>query len=183
VRQADVLDRQTLEVWEWWQARRHQRDTLRDGFRWGWTGLQLGAAWGITSRQGARDMLDRLDALLSGQRPDEKLAREERRRQRRDLHAADPRADWLARHHTAMNDTADAMLSAATALEVADREWLDELAIDREEGWTPASVTVLRESIAEVRTSRGFIVLPIGGPMEQLLVRADRLVGEFVGLG
>lgn len=183
VRQADVLDRQTLEVWEWWQLCQRQRDSLRDGFRWRWTGRQLGAAWGITSRQGARDMLDRLDVLLSGQRPDEKLARAERRRERADLRAADPRAAWLARHRDTLNEVADVLLAAAVDLAVADREWLDELAVDREDGWTPASVTVLRESIGEIRTSRGFLDLPEGGTVNRVLVRADRLVVEFVGLG
>jgi hypothetical protein len=72
---ADTLDGLVLSVWLWWEDRRRERALLRRGLHLGLTLGELGTPLGISSPQGLRDRLDRLDALLAFDRPDEKLTR------------------------------------------------------------------------------------------------------------
>ncbi len=75
----DTLDGLTLQSWLWWEDRRRERALLRRGLRAGLYLREMGTPLGITTHQGVRDRLDRLDALLARDQPDEKLTRAARR--------------------------------------------------------------------------------------------------------
>ncbi|WP_308820175.1 hypothetical protein [Pseudonocardia alni] len=128
------------------------------------TALELGAPLGIRTRQGVRDRLDRLDALLVHDRPDEQLTRESRRSAR----DRDARQVWI-------DDNLDrirAVLAGLVAqvgrlwgqaeddsscrsegpLDEDIREWLAELTIDyRDNVITPATFAVAGLLIGCVR--------------------------------
>lgn len=103
----DCNDALILHAWCWWDERRRERALLRRGLALAVTATELGSALGIRSRQGVRDRLDRLDALLTHDRPDEQLARASRRAQ----HARGGQQQWLHDHH----DQARAVLTALVA--------------------------------------------------------------------
>lgn len=181
VRQADVADSLTLGVWLWWEDRRRLRATLRSGRNLGLFLTQLGAFLGIRTAQGTQDLIDRLDALLLHDRPDEKLTREARR-----VAAADQdgsRSAWIELHRDELHDITGQLLTAATRYQVEDREWLDELAVDHMEGrYTPASMVLLGLAAAEVRTATTVTELKTAHAVHRVLATAERLRSEFARL-
>jgi hypothetical protein len=188
VRRADVINRETLQVRLWWDDRARERDTLIDGIRWGWTQRELGGPLGISTAQGFRDRLDRLNMLLDGHRPDEKLARDARRAARVTKGVeGDVRARWLAEHRRALRTAAAGVLDVADRVGVTCRDWLDELAADLEaDAWTPGSIAVLGLAVADVRSDLTFAALSelertrtYGGPLRD----ADELRSGFAGFG
>lgn len=74
VLQADVCDALTLNNWLWWEDRRRELHFLKAGGDRGLFLSQLGAQVGV-GKQGVLDRIDRLEALLRHDRPDEKIAR------------------------------------------------------------------------------------------------------------
>jgi hypothetical protein len=183
VRSADAVDRITLTVWLWWDDRRRERDALRDALHL-LHASQVGAALGMTTRQGARDRLDRLDALLRYDRPDEKLTRDARREAASLARHGDARAAWIATHHVALDDAATRLLDAADRHQVAEREWLDELAADQARGaWTPGSIGVLGLAITEIRTAPTVLALPGHHTVFRALAAADRIRADFARIG
>ncbi|WP_226367317.1 hypothetical protein [Pseudonocardia sp. ICBG162] len=103
----DCNDALILHAWCWWDERRRERALLRRGLALAVTATELGSALGIRSRQGVRDRLDRLDALLVHDRPDEQLARASRRAQ----YDRGAQQRWLHDHHV----QARAVLTALVA--------------------------------------------------------------------
>lgn len=183
VRSADAVDRITLTVWLWWDDRRRHRDVLRDALRL-LPASQVGAALGLTTRQGARDRLDRLDALLRYDRPDEKLTRDARREAATLVQHGDARAAWIATHHVMLDDAATRLLDAADHYQIIEREWLDELAADQAAGaWTPGSIGVLGLAIAEIRTDPAVLALPGHHAVFRELAAADRIRADFARIG
>jgi hypothetical protein len=61
----DVWDELVLSAWVHWDELRRERELLHRARRYGLSLAELGRFLGIGSRQGARDYLDRLDALLA----------------------------------------------------------------------------------------------------------------------
>lgn len=187
VTHADVSDALRLYNYLWWAERRRELAWLRAGVRRKLPLAQLGAAVG-TGKQGVRDRIDRLEALLAYQRPDEQLTREARRAAR----AADARREvetgWVDAHAAELAAIAGGFTTAAVRYELADaeREWVDELAADaRDQAFSPASMTVLGLAADELRTAPTIVALPGPRPhaVHQWLARADVLRSEFGALG
>src|SRR3954470_3319972 len=74
VLQADVCDALTLNNWLWWEDRRRELHFLKAGRDRGLFLTQIGVQVGV-GKQGLLDRIDRLEALLRYDRPDEKIAR------------------------------------------------------------------------------------------------------------
>lgn len=188
VAQADVADALTLMNYLWWQDRRRELAWLRTGIRRGLFLSQLGAQVGI-GKQGVKDRLDRLEALLTFDRPDERITRAQRRA------AADAEARreaeiaWIADHVDELAAIAAGFTTAADRFHLDDeeREWIDELARDaRDQDFTPGSVRVLALAADELRTAPSILELGAGGRpyrVHEWLARADRARSAFAGLG
>ncbi len=176
VREADIADALTLHVWLWWEDQRRLLRTLRAGRHAGLFLTQMGAPLGIRTRAGTRDLIDRLEALLAYDRPDEKIGREARRADRnRDARSAFVRANRDELHTL----TAD-LMAAADRFGVDDRDWLDELKADADaDQFSPASLAVLNLAAAEVRTSPGVLELDSTHNVHRVLRRADDLRRRF----
>lgn len=61
----DAWDELVLSAWVYWDERRRERELLHSALRRGLSLAEVGRYLGIGSRQGTRDYLDRLDALLA----------------------------------------------------------------------------------------------------------------------
>ncbi|MEU4377705.1 hypothetical protein [Pseudonocardia alni] len=168
VQAADHHDAVVLSSWCWWEERRRERRLLRQGSTLGLSATELGAPLGIRSRQGVRDRLDRLDALLTNDRPDEQLGREARRGARQ----RDAGQNWLDQHLSEVRPILLALIGQARWLldeaEGAEpttpdgnhadaesddiRDWADELAADyQDEVLTPATLALAGLLAAELR--------------------------------
>lgn len=163
----DHHDALVLSTWCWWEERRRERRLLRQGLHLGLTAGELGAPLGMSSRQGLRDRLDRLDALLSHDRPDEQLSRAARRAGREH----DARQYWIDLHRAYVSSVLAALIAQTrrvlgapadgagpageddlAAADESAREWLDELAGDYEDAaLTPATLAVAGLLAAELR--------------------------------
>jgi len=69
VAQRDVWDELVLSAWVYWDERRRELELLRRAGRYGLSLTELGRYLGIGTRQGMRDYLDRLEALISESPP------------------------------------------------------------------------------------------------------------------
>lgn len=188
VLQADVCDALRLNNYLWWADRRRELAWLRAGVRRGLFLTQLGSAVG-TGKQGVRDRIDRLEALLAFHRPDEQLTREQRRAERTAAARREVETGWVEERTDQLADIAAGFTAAARRYGLADdeREWIDELASDgREQVFTPASMTVLSLAADELRAAPGIVALNHGSrphAVHQWLARADQLRSAFAGLG
>lgn len=186
---ADVCDALTLNVWLWWEDRRRELAWLKRGKQRGLFLSQLGSPLGITSRTGVNDRIDRLEALLRFDRPDEKLTREARRVARLDQFQGAAEGEWIRDHNRELGEVAEALLDAAERygpLDDEDRQWLDELAVDlRDDAFSPASMAVLGMAAAEVRTCPRVLALDSTRPyaVHHVLNRVDQLRAEFADIG
>lgn len=188
VRQADVLDALTLNNWLWWEDRRRELWALRQGKLLGHYLSTLGAQLGVRTRQGTADRIDRLEALLQFDRPDEKLTRAARREALLADAARDVELAWIRRHTGELREVVAGMVEAAERYELNDdeREWLDELVTDvQDDAFTPGLMAVLGMAASDLRTAPA--VLALDGPrphkVHQVLAHAERLRTEFAELG
>lgn len=187
VAQADVSDALTLNNWLWWQDRRRERHWLRAGLTHGLFLSQLGAQVGV-GKQGVRDRLDRLEALLQFDRPDEQLTRSARRAEKEAAAAHATEQAWITAHTAELTAVVTGLLAAADRYQLGDeeREWLDELATDaREDRFSPGSLTMLNLAVAELRTAPTILALEATRPhaVHHWLTRADQLRTDFAALG
>jgi hypothetical protein len=164
---ADVCDALTLNNWLWWEDRRRELHFLKAGRDRGIFLAQLGAQVGV-GKQGVVDRIDRLEALLRYDRPDEKITRAARRarQQARERGAAEQACRYL--------------------IDSAEREWIDELALDaRDDELTPATMVILGLASAELRTAPAVLALDSTRPytVHSVLARADRFRSQFAELG
>src|SRR5271156_248768 len=95
VLQADVCDALTLNNWLWWEDRRRELHFLNAGRDRGLFLTQLGAQVGV-GKQGVIDRIDRLEALLRYDRPDEKISRASRRAARERCERLPDERTWLS---------------------------------------------------------------------------------------
>lgn len=187
VLQADVCDALTLNNWLWWEDRRRELHFLKAGRARGLFLTQLGSQVGV-GKQGVLDRIDRLEALLRYDRPDEKLTRAERhaartadQRRSAELHWLDQNAEQLRSLGTALLDHA-----ARHELHGDEREWIDELAIDlRDAVLTPATMVLLGLAAAELRTAAAVLALDSSRPyrVHTVLRGVDELRSRFAALG
>ncbi len=187
VLQADVCDALTLNNWLWWEDRRRELHFLKAGRDRGLFLSQLGAQVG-TGKQGVLDRIDRLEALLRYDRPDEKLTRETRRAERAARERRPTEDAWLVANRDELRGVVAGLLREADRFELQDeeREWLDELAIDgAADEFTPASMVILGLAAAELRTAKAVLALSSSRPyaVHGLLSRAERLRSVFAELG
>lgn len=187
VLQADICDALTLNNWLWWEDRRRELHFLTAGRERGLFLSQLGAQVGI-GKQGVVDRIDRLEALLRYDRPDEKLSRAARQAQRYSSQRRAVENDWLTAHLDAVQALIADMVGFAEHYRLRDdeREWIDELAIDAREGaFTPATMAVLGLAAAELRTAEAVVGLDSARPyrVHAVLSRVDALRSSFAAVG
>lgn len=187
---ADHLDAIVLTTWCWWEDRRTERRLLKQALLLGTSLAELGAPLGIRSRQGMRDRLDRLDALLVHDRPDEQLTRTARR----DLARRDGRQEWITAHH----DEIRALLAALHAQTIRVlgttsntaqpdeddvRGWLDELDADyHDDTLTPATLAVAGLAARELRELPAVRELDQRHPLPALLRSVDHLRARLAAI-
>jgi hypothetical protein len=177
---ADTADALILHTWCWWDERRREHRLLRTGRTLGLSLAELGAPLGITTRRGTQDRLDRLDALLTYDRPDEQLTRTARREDR----ARDARQLWIDTHRDEVRAVLAGFLAQARRVfdaapptddgvdpeigpdtdasgdPMGERGWLDELAADyAADHMTPATLAVAGLAVAELRATPGVLSL------------------------
>lgn len=188
VLQADVCDALILNNWLWWEDRRTELHFLLEGRRRGLFLDQLGAQVGV-GKQGVRDRIDRLEALLRYDRPNEKLTRAARAAAK----VADQRRTaedtWIKNHQAMLRDAIAELLEQAGRLvaDGEDREWLDELAVDTNaEGDLGRTIMpILGLAVDELRTSPAVLALPATRPphpVHEALARCDALRGAFAAV-
>jgi hypothetical protein len=187
VLQADVCDALTLNNWLWWEDRRRELHFLKAGRDRGLFLTQLGAQVGV-GKQGVLDRIDRLEALLRYDRPDEQIMRAARRADREALQRRPVEDVWLTRRHDELLAVITGLVDQAERYRVddADREWVDQLVMDaREDDLRPTTMVILGLAVAELRTAAPILALDSTRPatVHALLARADRLRSEFAGLG
>ena len=187
VLQADVCDALTLNNWLWWEDRRRELHFLKAGRNRGLFLTQLGAQVGV-GKQGLLDRIDRLEALLRYDRPDESITRAARRLERQARDRQPKEAAWLSAHRDELVTVITGLVAQADrfGLDDADREWLDELAIDaREDELRPATMVLLGLACAELRTAPAVLELDSSRPyaVHTVLARADGLRSRFAELG
>lgn len=184
VLQADVCDALTLLNWLWWDDRRREHHFLKAGVARGLFLAQLGAQVGV-GKQGVRDRIDRLEALLRYDRPNEKLTRAARRaaadaEQRRSAEDA-----WLTTHHDQLVTVMADLVTHAARYGLDQREWIDELHADLiDEILTPSTMVILGLAATEVRTAPAVLELDSARPhaVHTTLTRADDARSQFAGL-
>lgn len=187
VLQADVCDALTLNNWLWWEDRRRELHFLKAGRDRGLFLAQIGSQVGV-GKQGVIDRIDRLEALLRYDRPDEKISRTERQARRAARDRQPTEQAWLAEHREELLALVSDLLNQASRYDLADddREWLDELRIDAgAEDLTPATMVILGLASAELRTSSAVLALEGTRPhaVHHVLSRADALRSAFADLG
>jgi hypothetical protein len=121
-------------------------------------------------------------------RPDEKITRAARRADRDALLRRPVEMAWLSEHHDELLAVMAGLVGEADRyrLEDADREWVDQLAIDaHDDDLRPATMVILGLAVAELRTAPAVLGLGNGRPfaVHTLLARADRLRGQFAEVG
>jgi hypothetical protein len=187
VLQADVCDALTLNNWLWWEDRRRELHFLKAGRDRGLFLTQLGAQVGV-GKQGVLDRIDRLEALLRYDRPDEQITRAARRSDREARERRPAENAWLDARREELAAVISGLVGAADRFEIddEDREWVDELAIEmREEDLTPSTMVILGLAVAELRTAPAVLALDSVRPsaVHGLLARAEGLRSRFAELG
>jgi hypothetical protein len=185
VLQADVCDALTLNNWLWWEDRRRELHFLKAGRDRGLFLSQLGAQVGV-GKQGVLDRIDRLEALLRYDRPDEKIARAARREGRERVERLPVEEAWLSARRNELRAVITGLVDHADRFDVEERDWLDELEIDgRDDDFSPATMVILGLAAAELRTAPAVLGLDSTRPyaVHTMLARADGLRGQFAELG
>jgi hypothetical protein len=179
VLQADVCDALTLNNWLWWEDRRRELYFLRAGRDRGLFLTQIGAQVGV-GKQGVVDRIDRLEALLRYDRPDEKITRAARSSERQARERRPTENAWLDARRDELSEVIFDMATEADRYGLAEegREWLDELVIDgRAADRTPATMVILGMAAAELRTAPPILALDGVRPyaVHGVLRRAEHL--------
>lgn len=185
VLQADVGDALTLNNWLWWEDRRRELHFLRAGRDRGLFLTQIGAQVGV-GKQGVIDRIDRLEALLRYDRPDEKITRSARQSERTARQRRPAENAWLDAHRDLLLAVIAGVVTQADRFGVTeeDREWIDELAIEGTTDLTPATIVILGLAAAELRAAPSVLALDSSRPhaVHGVLQRAEGLRGQFADL-
>jgi hypothetical protein len=185
VLQAEVCDALTLLNWLWWEDRRRELHFLKAGQARGLFLSQLGAQVGV-GKQGVLDRIDRTEALLRYDRPDEKLSRAARRAAADADQRRSAEETWLLNHRDQMLTMMADLVTHAGRYALEDREWVDELQSDlADEVLTPSTMVILGLAAAEVRTSAAVLELDSSRPhgVHTALRRTDEMRSRFADLG
>jgi hypothetical protein len=185
VLQADVSDALTLNNWLWWEDRRRELYFLKAGRDRGLFLTQIGAQVGV-GKQGLLDRIDRLEALLRYDRPDEKITRATRQSERERLARMPSEEAWLHVRREELMTVITGLVQQADRFEIDERDWVDELEIDgRDDDLTSSTMVILGLAAAEIRTAPPVLELDSTRPyaVHTLLARADNLRSQFAELG
>jgi hypothetical protein len=185
VLQADVCDALTLNNWLWWEDRRRELHFLKAGRDRGLFLAQLGAQVGV-GKQGVLDRIDRLEALLQYDRPDEKIARASRRAARERSERLPDQEAWLSARRSELHAVIADVVDQADRFHVEEREWVDELEIDgHDDDFTASTMVILGLATAELRTAPAVLSLDSSRPytVHTVLARAETLRSQFAELG
>jgi len=138
-------------------------------------------------KQGLLDRVDRLEALLRFDRPDEKLTRAARQAARAADHRRLVETRWIDDHRAELLRVIEALVHQADRYQILDedREWIDELGRDaRDEALVPTTMVLLGLAAAELRTWKG---VALGGSrphrVHAVLADADNVRSAFAALG
>lgn len=194
---ADTQDALVLVTWLWWEDRRRERNLLRRGRHLGLSLSDLGAPLGVTSRRGLADRLDRLDALLEYDRPDEQLSRADRRQ----LKARPAEQGWIDLHRDEIRAVIAGLLAQAARSHLhsptpgsapvddptgdgepgqVEGAWLDELRADYDtDHLTPATMALLGLAAAELRATRAVAELDSHHGLRRSLRAVEQLRMRF----
>lgn len=185
VLQAEALDAATLVNHLHWQMRSAQLWTLKRAVGMGHHLSTIGSEFGIKTRQGTQDRIDRLDALLMRGKPDAEVMRDRRRSNRERELMGDVENAWIAANERRLVDIAVEMNALADLFNLPDdgREWIDEVRTYSRDGFTPGAMGApLAFAVEELQA-----LLPTEGEGERRLnwtVReANLLRAEFSALG
>ncbi|WP_293003355.1 hypothetical protein [Mycobacterium sp.] len=186
VLQADISDALTLNNWLWWEDRRRELYFLQAGRARGIFLAQLGAQVGV-GKQGVIDRIDRLEALLRYDRPDEKITRQSRKSSAEATERWPSEVAWLHAHREQLVSVITDLVEHADryALADEDREWLDEAVLDaRSRDFTPASMVILGLAAAELRAAPNVVALDSTRPhrVHSVLAHAEQLRCKFAEL-
>lgn len=185
VLQADVCDGITLNNWLWWEDRRRELYFLKAGRDRGLFLSQIGAQVGV-GKQGLLDRIDRLEALLRYDQPDEKIARAARQSERERRARMPSEEAWLTTRREELMTVITGFVQQADRFSVDEREWVDELEIDgRDDELTSSTMVILGLAAAELRTAPAILELDSTRPyaVHTLLARAEALRSQFAELG
>ena len=139
-------------------------------------------------KQGLRDRVDRLEALLRFDRPDEKLTRAARQAARAADHRRLVETRWIDDHRAELLRVIEALVHQADRYQILDedREWIDELGRDaRDDALVPTTMVLLGLAAAELRTWKGVVALGGSRPhrVHAVLTDADNVRSAFAALG
>ena len=185
VLQADVCDALTLNNWLWWEDRRRELHFLKAGRDRGLFLAQLGAQVGV-GKQGVVDRIDRLEALLRYDRPDEKISRASRRAALERCERLPDEQTWLSARRDEVAAVIADVVAQADRFGVQDREWIEELEIDgHDDDFSASTMVILGLATAELRAAPTVLNLGSSRPyaVHTVLARADQLRGQFAALG
>jgi hypothetical protein len=185
VLQADVCDALTLNNWLWWEDRRRELYFLKAGRDRGLFLSQIGAQVGV-GKQGLLDRIDRLEALLRYDRPDEKISRAARQTERERQARMPTEEAWLHARRDELMNVINGFVQQADRFEIDEREWVDELEIDgRDDEFSSSTMVILGLAASELRTAPAVLELDSTRPytVHTLLARADNLRSQFAELG
>lgn len=185
VKQADVCDALVLNNWLWWEDQRRELHFLKAGRGLNLFLSQLGAQLGV-SKQGVLDRIDRLEALLHYDRPDEKITRAARRAERERRGRWPAEEAWLGARCDELRVVITGLVEQADRFEVEEREWIDELEIDgRNDELTSGTMVIMGLATAELRNAPAVRGLDGNRPytVHTVLARADELRSQFGALG
>jgi hypothetical protein len=185
VLQADVCDALILNNWLWWEDRRRELYFLKAGRDRGLFLSQIGAQVGV-GKQGLLDRIDRLEALLRYDRPDEKITRATRQSERERLNRMPSEEAWLSTRREELMTVITGLVQQAHRFQIDEREWVDELEIDgRDDELTSSTMVILGLAASELRTAPAILELDSTRPyaVHTLLARADHLRSQFAELG
>jgi hypothetical protein len=184
----DVWDELTLSAAVHWAEVERERALLRRARHLGLSLSELGAHFGIRTRQGMRDHLDRLDALVETGTPDEQHTRDTRREAR--ARPADQR--WLDTHHDDMTTTISQLVEQLDRIDLSptaadnaetdghEAEWVDELRLETQRGeLTTGTMGVLSLALGELRVHPTVRDLDRGHGLHRALRAAERLRARY----
>ena len=139
-------------------------------------------------KQGLLDRVDRLEALLRFDRPDEKLSRAARQAARAADHRRLAETRWIDKHRAELLRVIEDLVHQADRYRIVDedREWIDELRVDARDGaLVPTTMVLLGLAAAELRTWKAVVALDGSRPhgVHAVLTDADKLRSAFAALG
>ena len=118
--------------------------------------------------------------------PMRKITRASRRAERERCERLPVEEVWLAARRDDLRAVITGLVEQADRFHVEERDWVDELAIDRrDDDVTPATMVILGLAAAELRTAPAVLGLEATRPctVHTLLARADDLRRQFAELG